>query len=64
MMNEEIRNLTLEHPSSSQLRRAAFRAGMRSLREDGWHKVQSGYTTIEEVLRLTQEDELIMEGNS
>jgi len=63
-MNEEIRDLTLEHASSSQLRRAAFRAGMRSLREDGWHKVQSGYTTIEEVLRLTQEDELIMEGNS
>ena len=63
-MNEEIRDLTLEHASSSQLRRAAFRAGMRSLREDGWHKVQSGYTTIEEVLCLTQEDELIMEGNS
>jgi len=62
MMNEEIRDLALEHASSSQLRRAAFRSGMRSLREDGWQKILSGYTTVEEVLRLTQDDELITEG--
>ena len=64
MMNEEIRDLALEHASSSQLRRAAFRAGMRSLREDGWNKVLSGYTSVEEVLRLTQEDELTLEGTA
>jgi type II secretory ATPase GspE/PulE/Tfp pilus assembly ATPase PilB-like protein len=28
---------------------------MRNLREDGWLKVQSGVTTAEEVLRVTQE---------
>jgi type II secretory ATPase GspE/PulE/Tfp pilus assembly ATPase PilB-like protein len=28
---------------------------MRSLREDGWLKVASGQTTLEEVLRVTQE---------
>jgi type II secretory ATPase GspE/PulE/Tfp pilus assembly ATPase PilB-like protein len=31
--------------------------GMRSLRVDGWNKVRSGLTTIEEVLRVTQTEE-------
>jgi type II secretory ATPase GspE/PulE/Tfp pilus assembly ATPase PilB-like protein len=28
---------------------------MRNLREDGWRKVRSGVTTVEEVMRVTQE---------
>jgi type II secretory ATPase GspE/PulE/Tfp pilus assembly ATPase PilB-like protein len=57
MMNEELREMTLQNASASQLRRVAMRHGMKSLREDGWRKVVAGYTTIEEVVRLTQEDE-------
>ena len=57
LMSERLREMTLEHASTSHLRREAIRQGMRSLREDGWRKVASGETTIEEVLRLTQEDE-------
>jgi general secretion pathway protein E/type IV pilus assembly protein PilB len=30
---------------------------MRTLRQDGWKKVQAGLTTIEEVLRVTQIEE-------
>jgi type II secretory ATPase GspE/PulE/Tfp pilus assembly ATPase PilB-like protein len=30
---------------------------MKTLREDGWRKVSLGETTIDEVLRLTQEDD-------
>jgi hypothetical protein len=30
---------------------------MRTLRMDGWNKVRSGTTTIEEVLRVTQTEE-------
>jgi hypothetical protein len=30
---------------------------MRTLRTDGWNKVKSGSTTIEEVLRVTQIEE-------
>ena len=55
-MNEEIRSLTLDRPSTSELRQLAMKMGMRSLRDDGWQKVTSGLTTIDEVLRLTQED--------
>jgi type II secretory ATPase GspE/PulE/Tfp pilus assembly ATPase PilB-like protein len=32
-------------------------AGMRTLRTDGWNKVKTGATTIEEVLRVTQIEE-------
>jgi type II secretory ATPase GspE/PulE/Tfp pilus assembly ATPase PilB-like protein len=28
---------------------------MRNLREDGWLKVQNGVSTVEEVMRVTQE---------
>jgi type II secretory ATPase GspE/PulE/Tfp pilus assembly ATPase PilB-like protein len=35
--------------------RAARRNGMRNLREDGWLKVQQGVTTVDEVMRVTQE---------
>ncbi len=57
-MNEELRTLTLQHASTSELRKLAVKLGMKSLREDGWKKVTEGLTTIYEVLRLTQEDAL------
>ena len=28
---------------------------MRNLREDGWEKIAKGVTTVEEVMRVTQE---------
>jgi type II secretory ATPase GspE/PulE/Tfp pilus assembly ATPase PilB-like protein len=28
---------------------------MRNLREDGWRKIEDGVTTVEEVMRVTQE---------
>jgi type II secretory ATPase GspE/PulE/Tfp pilus assembly ATPase PilB-like protein len=28
---------------------------MRNLREDGWMKVRDGLTTVDEVMRVTQE---------
>lgn len=57
LMSEELREMTIQRASASQLKRAAMRLGMKTLREDGWRKVVAGYTTIEEVVRLTQEDE-------
>ena len=41
------------------VKEAARRKGMRTLREDGWLKVQQGITTVSEVLRVTQEEEII-----
>ena len=57
VMSEELRTMTLQHTSTSQLRRTAIKDGMKTLREDGWRKVVAGHTTIDEIIRLTQEDE-------
>ena len=57
LMSEELREMTIQRASASQLKRTAMRMGMKTLREDGWRKVVAGYTTIEEIVRLTQEDE-------
>jgi hypothetical protein len=35
--------------------------GMVTLRTDGWRRVLKGQTTIEEVVRVTQQDEAISE---
>jgi type II secretory ATPase GspE/PulE/Tfp pilus assembly ATPase PilB-like protein len=40
--------------SLQDLRAGARREGMKTLREDGWAKVQAGITTVEEVLRVTE----------
>mgnify|MGYP000315472871 CR=1 FL=1 len=54
--NDEIRRLATEQAPTQVLKQAAVRAGMRTLREDGWRKVRRGLTTIEEVLRVTKAD--------
>ncbi|HXX23834.1 MAG TPA: type II secretion system ATPase GspE [Terriglobia bacterium] len=54
-MDEGIRRAIVGRADASTLRAAARERGMRSLREDGWLKVASGQTTLEEVLRVTQE---------
>ena len=53
--NEEIRDLATKRSPSNLVKNAAVRAGMITLREDGWHKVLEGTTTIDEVLRVTKE---------
>jgi general secretion pathway protein E len=54
-MDEGIRRAIVARADASTLRVAARERGMRSLREDGWLKIASGQTTVEEVLRVTQE---------
>jgi len=56
VIDDEVRNLTMKSSDSSSIRRVAAAKGMTSLREDGAEKVLRGLTTIEEVLRVTQED--------
>ncbi|MDP6554313.1 MAG: ATPase, T2SS/T4P/T4SS family [Pirellulaceae bacterium] len=55
--NEELRNLATERAPSTELKKAARRAGMTTLRDDGWKKVMAGDTTIDEVLRVTKADD-------
>jgi len=51
-----IRPLILKRSSADMLKDAAVQQGMRTLREDGWHKVRTGVTTVAEVVRVTQEE--------
>ena len=53
-MTEAIKQLVVSRRPVHEIRDAARRAGMRTLREDGCTKALTGITTIEEVLRVTQ----------
>jgi len=57
VITDQLRPLIVARASSSDIKQVALRAGMRTLRDDGWEKVLKGVTTIEEVLRVTEEDE-------
>ena len=54
-LGDELRKLIMENADASVLTAAARRNGMRNLREDGWMKVRMGMTTVDEVMRVTQE---------
>jgi general secretion pathway protein E/type IV pilus assembly protein PilB len=54
--NDEVRQLASERQPSNVIKQAAIAGGMRTLRQDGWHKVAQGVTTIAEVLRVTKAD--------
>ena len=50
----------LEHRCSTwEIKKAAAEAGMESLRDDGWLKVISGETTVDEIVRITKSDRTI-----
>jgi type II secretory ATPase GspE/PulE/Tfp pilus assembly ATPase PilB-like protein len=53
LLDEEIQDMVSAHTQTSELRKAAIKRGMHTLREDGWEKVALGLTTIEEVTRIT-----------
>lgn len=53
---ESIKELVLNGASSNEIKRAAIKDGMKSLRMSGITKVGEGVTTIEEVLRVTMAD--------
>jgi len=56
LMDGQARRLTLERVDSGTIKEKAVERGMRTLRADGARKVAMGETTIDEVLRVTQED--------
>ncbi len=56
-VNESIEALVVARSASNDIRQQAARQGMRTLRDDGWRKVLDGVTTIEEVLRVTEEND-------
>jgi type II secretory ATPase GspE/PulE/Tfp pilus assembly ATPase PilB-like protein len=54
-MTEELRDAVSRRAPRNTLRAIAAEQGMRSLRADGWTKVEAGLTTVEEVIRVVHE---------
>ncbi len=54
--NQEVRQLIEQGASTTELRRASQKAGMKTLREEGARKVLAGTTSLEEVIRVTTDD--------
>ncbi len=52
-INEEVKKMILDGASTMELREAARRNGMLTLRESGLQKLREGITTLEEVMRVT-----------
>lgn len=56
-VSEAIRSLVIGRHSMGEIRSLAVSEGMCVLRDDGWIKVLEGVTTVDEVLRVTEDKE-------
>jgi general secretion pathway protein E len=61
VINEPLRRAVVEKRDGGELKQIAVGTGMETLRQDGWRRVAQGKTTIEEVVRVTQNDEVMAE---
>jgi type IV pilus assembly protein PilB len=61
LMSSTLQEMAFNRAPLKDLRRAAHSAGMRSLLEDGKLKIRRGVTTPEELLSVTQVEELVTE---
>ncbi len=55
---DAVRQTAHDRASTWDIRKAALKDGMRTLRQDAWEKVFDGVTTVDEVLRVTKGDTL------
>src|SRR5690606_27637873 len=55
VMSDAIRRLIMQHAGMGEIEAQARAEGMRTMYEDGLVKALAGQTTIEEILRVTQE---------
>jgi general secretion pathway protein E len=61
LITEPLRKLIMQKRDGGELKQCAITEGMETLRQDGWRRVSQGKTTIEEVVRVTQTDEVMAE---
>jgi len=61
VITEPLRRLIMQRRDGSELKQCAIAERMETLRQDGWRRVAQGKTTIEEVVRVTQTDEVMAE---
>jgi type II secretory ATPase GspE/PulE/Tfp pilus assembly ATPase PilB-like protein len=56
VLDSRMRNYIIRGESATRLKKIAVKNGMRSLRMDGYEKAKLGFTSLEEVMRITQQD--------
>ena len=61
VVTEPLRKMIMRKKDGGELKQCAIAEGMQTLRSDGWRRVAQGTTTIEEVVRVTQTDEVMAE---
>jgi general secretion pathway protein E len=61
VVTEPLKKLIMQKRDGGELKQCAISNGMETLRQDGWRRVAQGKTTIEEVVRVTQTDEMMAE---
>lgn len=54
IIDNEMRDLIVQRRSATDILNNARKKGLKLMREDGWSKVLQGYTTVEEIVRVTK----------
>ncbi|MDO4528765.1 MAG: type II secretion system protein GspE, partial [bacterium] len=54
-VSEAMGSMIIGRRSSAEIRKAAMEEGMATLRQDGWRKVFNGFTSVEELMRVTED---------
>ncbi len=55
-ITEPVRRMAIQRASGAEIKEAALADGMRTLRDDGAHKLLTGMTTVDEIMRVTAEE--------
>ena len=56
IIDDDIRQMIVDKRSSEEIEKVARKKGMKTLYENAFRKFQMGWTTLEEVLRITSEE--------
>ena len=54
-VSEAIQSLVTARAPAGDIKAVAIKEGMLTLREDGWRRVFNGFTTVDEVFRVTED---------
>ncbi|QDU81796.1 Type II secretion system protein E [Polystyrenella longa] len=54
--NDEVKQMATEARTTTEIKEAAIRGGMKTLRQNAWRKVIDGRTTVDEVIRVAKAD--------
>ncbi|MBF0361922.1 MAG: Flp pilus assembly complex ATPase component TadA [Oligoflexia bacterium] len=60
IINDDVRSLILARSDAGSIKKAAIKGGMKTLRQDALAKLFMGLTSIDEIVRTVNEDELVV----